>query len=192
MSLQKILGVALCATIFMTGCATIADPITYSEQKSPGRSVAKNVLVVIDVSLMAGSIGTGSAQKQEESLKGMFLPLANAMVDEVKKSDADASHVIHFSGMRLPPPGPEYSHVWTQVMEQMTQKGGFFISNYVWAGTIAERREQAGFTEIYRVKYQSDGSKCFISALYFANKVECQKNYLDRVSGQWARAGLKP
>jgi hypothetical protein len=192
MSLGKIVA-ALCATIVMSGCATIADPVTYSEQKSPGRSAAaKKVLVVLDVSLIASNLGESSAQKREQSLQEMFLPLANAMVDEVKKSGGDATHLIHSSGMRLPPPGPEYSHVWTQATDQLTKKGGLFISNYVWYGSIAERREGAGFAEIYRVKYQSDGSKCFIAALYFANKAECQKKYLEQVSGQWAKAGPKP
>lgn len=192
MSFRTILGAALCVTFLISGCATIADPVTYSEKKisSPALPV-KKVLVIVDASLVADNFGN-SVRTKEAVINEMFLPLAKSMVDEVKKTGSEASYLIHFEGARLSPPGDEYSHAWTQTLDRFIKKNGIFVSDFVWVGSILERKGPITFSEIYRTEYRSDGSKCFINSIHFANKAECQKKYMDSVSGQLANAGLRP
>jgi hypothetical protein len=200
----KRFGVPLCKTmsftlfvlVMTTGCITIPSPKVFSEQKGSGTTQPpKNVLIVIDLSLEFDQLPSGVVFSKEDNAKKMYEPVAKKMVEEVKKTGAEASYVLHYTKASLDL-STEYSHVWLQRLDRLVKtsnNAGYYISSRIWRGSIAQRQAKTDskLTLLYNVEYQADGPRCF-TVQVIANKDDCQKEYITTVLGQWDKSGLKP
>jgi hypothetical protein len=181
----------------LSACATIKDPTIFSEKKETFTpEPVKKVLVVIDIGLEYDKLPSGLAFSKADNAKRMYEPVAQAMTAELKKSGIEADYQLHTTKATLSIPAG-YSHVWLQKLDRFvhaTGSAGSYVSGRIWKATIIQWRPSAPqaekFRMVFRSEYEADGPWCFMPNT-FANKDECQKNYLGTVVGQWEKSGLK-
>jgi hypothetical protein len=179
------IAMTLAAAVLASGCISIPAPRVTSQSGMAEASgdTKPNVLLVLHVSLQRKA-SPRSTQKQAEA---MYDPIGQAFVNRVEALGARADYKVfsEVSDFEIPQAG--YTHVLVERIKQMSVTGQG-NSYRTWDATLwvmdpspAKRAAKKVFTQVY----ESDGVFCF-SLSQYANKVECQVQYIDHLAAQMA------
>ncbi|WP_431096277.1 hypothetical protein [Polaromonas aquatica] len=187
MKYLRVLSIAatLAAAVLASGCISIPAPrVTSQSGKAEASGDTKpNVLLVLHVSLQRKAFPSSTAKQAE----AMYDPVGQAFVKRVEALGGKADYKVFSEASDFEIPQAGYTHVLVERIKQMSVSGQG-NSYRTWDATLwvmdtstTRRAAKKVFTQVY----ESNGVFCF-SVTQYANKVECQVQYVDHLVAHMA------
>lgn len=187
------LAAVLLGSTLLAACAAPKELVVTSKRSPEASIPLGKVLVVIDYSLQLQAAAT--AKGVEERLSRWYLPLGEVMSAEVSAAGGTPTVLYVSHRDERPPAGPEYSHVWTQRVTNLSavsQGGEIYIHDMAWQATIAHRPapdrplavayDQGYF---WRGGYGANaGVDCFHASERYRLREACIGEYRELIAGQ--------
>jgi hypothetical protein len=187
MNYLRVLSIAmtLASAVLASGCMSIPAPRVSSQSGMAEASgdAKPNVLLVLHVSLQRKAYPSDTAKRAET----MYDPVGQAFVKRVEALGGKADYKVFSETSDFEIPQAGYTHVLVERIKQMSIDG-HGTSHRTWDATLwvmdtspARRAAKKVFTQVY----ESNGVFCF-TATQYANKVECQVQYVDHLVAHMA------
>jgi hypothetical protein len=180
------IGMALSATLLVSGCMSVRDPKINNQTGTTERSAEArpNILLVFQVGLERKNFATRTPEKAE----ALYHLAGQAFVKRIEALGGQADYKVFSDSNDFEIQNPGHTHVLTEKIKQISVDSNGNAWDRVWDATlwvIDKSPEKRAPKKVMTQLYEADGVRCF-SASQYANRAECQVKYIDHLVAQVA------